>query len=317
MWTRVRVVVLPPMSDAGGASVGGDRAQCAAAHSAIVQMREVSGQLSRAKSHLQACTRAVLLIVKHQDASLLSLAMNLVSWFEAQQYVVYVEEWLFRDVSPLCTDSASHPTQVRNWTVHASQTSPEGLVDLVVTLGGDGTVLFAASLFQKQVPPIAPFHLGTVGFLTTFDVHEHEKHLNSIIFERIRFCLRMRLSCIFDNGAVQQPPGSDCDSFQVLNEVVIDRGPSPFMCLLDIFCNGRLISSVQTDGLIIGTPTGSTAYSVSRPSIMFNVALTDDPALGRGSHGAPGGACYSHNANLSSLIDLSTAAATRFLRLGS
>ena len=307
------------MSDPGGADVGGNRAQCAAAHSAIVQMRAVSGELSRAKSHLQTSTRAVLLIIKHQDASLLSLAKTLVSWFEARQYLVYVEEWLFRDVSPLCATSAPHPTQVRNWTVHTSQTSPEGLVDLVVTLGGDGTVLFAASLFQKQVPPIAPFHLGTVGFLTTFDIHEHEKHLNTIIFDRIRFCLRMRLSCILDTGVGKQPAGSDHDAIQVLNEVVIDRGPSPFMCLLDIFCNGHLISSVQTDGLIIGTPTGSTAYSVSRSSIMFSVTscLRTIAALGRRTHGAPGGASYPHNTNLSSLIDLSTAAAARFRRLGS
>ena len=54
--------------------------------------------------------------------------------------------------------------------------------------------------------------------------------------------------------------------FHVLNEIVIDRGPSPYITNLQMFCDGTLVTVVQGDGLIIATPTGSTAYSVSTAS---------------------------------------------------
>lgn len=55
---------------------------------------------------------------------------------------------------------------------------------------------------------------------------------------------------------------------QVLNEVVIDRGPSPYLCNIDLFLDGKHITSVQGDGLIVSTPTGSTAYAVAAGASM-------------------------------------------------
>lgn len=60
---------------------------------------------------------------------------------------------------------------------------------------------------------------------------------------------------------------------QVLNEVVIDRGPSPYLCNIDLFLDGKHITSVQGDGLIVSTPTGSTAYAVAAGASMVNLNI--------------------------------------------
>lgn len=64
-----------------------------------------------------------------------------------------------------------------------------------------------------------------------------------------------------------------CLSRQVLNEVVIDRGPSPYLSNIDIFLDGKHITSVQGDGLIVSTPTGSTAYAVAAGASMIHPSV--------------------------------------------
>lgn len=62
-------------------------------------------------------------------------------------------------------------------------------------------------------------------------------------------------------------------SIKVLNEVVIDRGPSPYLCNIDLFLDGKHITSVQGDGLIVSTPTGSTAYAVAAGASMIHPSV--------------------------------------------
>jgi len=58
-----------------------------------------------------------------------------------------------------------------------------------------------------------------------------------------------------------------------MNEVVVDRGPSPYLTNLEVFCNGRIMTSVQGDGIIIATPTGSTAYSLAAGASMVHPSV--------------------------------------------
>lgn len=129
--------------------------------------------------------------------------------------------------------------------------------DLIITLGGDGTVLLAAWLFQEHVPPIIPFHFGTLGFLTVFNCESFESRLNHILTEGSRFNSRMRLTCYVVRSG-DQPT----ESFSVLNEIVVERGASPYMCVLNLYGDEKFLTTVQADGVAIATPTGSTAYSV-------------------------------------------------------
>jgi NAD+ kinase len=162
------------------------------------------------------------------------------------------------------------------------------MIDLVITLGGDGTVLHTSWLFQHIVPPILPFHLGSLGFLTNFNLHSYETVITRLIEEGMRINLRMRLECtvykmkqddskpnilsntenlhmLFDPDAsnVVSQMYDNAGSFQVLNELVIDRGPSAYMSTLEVFGDNQHLTTVQADGLVVGTPTGSTAYSLA------------------------------------------------------
>lgn len=99
------------------------------------------------------------------------------------------------------------------------------------------------------------FSLGSLGFLTNFEFENYDKSIEKVFTKKITAKLRMRLSCIVvkESGEIVER--------QVLNELVIDRGPSPFISNLEVYGNGSLLTVAQADGLIIATPTGSTAYS--------------------------------------------------------
>ena len=130
-------------------------------------------------------------------------------------------------------------------------------VDLILTLGGDGTVLLAAWLFQEHAPPIVPFHFGTLGFLTIFNWDNFSSRLSSILVSGSRFNTRLRLYC-----QIHKIKTKAIVSYNILNEIVIERGASPFMSILDFFGENTFLTKIQADGVAIATPTGSTAYSV-------------------------------------------------------
>ncbi|CAL1707814.1 unnamed protein product [Somion occarium] len=202
--------------------------------------------------------------------------------------------------------------QLRYWTADMCSRTPH-LFDFVVTLGGDGTVLFTSWLFQRIVPPVLPFALGSLGFLTNFDFSDHQAVMDNVINNGIRVNLRMRFTCTvyrsvapdkcakrravkkadtgeilmknleksgweaLENGYYPVKEGKfsskdkeitcyttrPVESFEVLNDLVIDRGPSPYVSLLELFADEHHLTTVQADGLTVATPTGSTAYSLS------------------------------------------------------
>ncbi|KAL6940028.1 hypothetical protein ACO0QE_003906 [Hanseniaspora vineae] len=147
--------------------------------------------------------------------------------------------------------------RVKYWDLPFIQENSE-LFDLVITLGGDGTVLYVSNLFQKSVPPVMSFALGSLGFLTNFKFEKRLNSLRKILKHKVRTKMRMRLSCtLYKKG------GRKILERQVLNELTIDRGPSPFISNLELYGDDSLLTVAQADGLIIATPTGSTAYSLS------------------------------------------------------
>ena len=203
------------------------------------------------------------------------------------------------------------------------------MLSFPLQLGGDGTVLFTSWLFQQIVPPVLPFALGSLGFLTNFDFSDHKAVMDSAIENGIRVNLRMRFTCTvyravaeketkkrkavkkactgeilmkdlerggweaLEAGIPQTTPAHrekdreikcfttrPVETFEVLNDLVVDRGPSPYVSLLELFgvyCpstpqrrvdfrnagDEHHMTTVQADGLVVATPTGSTAYSLS------------------------------------------------------
>ncbi|GLT77916.1 hypothetical protein SLA2020_494700 [Shorea laevis] len=144
-------------------------------------------------------------------------------------------------------------------------------VDFVACLGGDGVILHASNLFRGAVPPVVSFNLGSLGFLTSHNFEDYRRDLRQVIHgnnivEGVYITLRMRLRCeIFRNG--KAVPGK---VFDILNEIVVDRGSNPYLSKIECYEHDRLITKVQGDGVIIATPTGSTAYSTSAGGSMVH-----------------------------------------------
>ncbi|KAJ1305800.1 hypothetical protein OPQ81_010530 [Rhizoctonia solani] len=309
-----------------------------------VGVREMSKQLGRARVHSKI--NNVLIITKARDNRLIKLTRELALMLmkkereDGRGLVVYVDTQLRhskrfdaagleRDYPELFAPPSSTPSplilihihnlslassegQLRYWTSDMCIRSPH-LFDFVVTLGGDGTVLFASWLFQRIVPPILPFALGSLGFLTNFDFADYKAVMDGAIDNGIRVNLRMRFSCTVyravnpeecrsrkavkraETGEILMKSlekgggwealeagyggsgGGGCgkdkeimclttrpvETFEVLNDLVIDRGPSPYVSMLELFGDEHHMTTVQGDGLTVSTPTGSTAYSLS------------------------------------------------------
>lgn len=93
------------------------------------------------------------------------------------------------------------------------------------------------------------FHLGSLGFLTPFKFDNFQQQVTNVLEGHAALTLRSRLRCIIvrKNEDKEKPP----PNLLVLNEVVIDRGPSPYLSNIDLFLDGKHITSVQGDGNII------------------------------------------------------------------
>jgi len=291
-----------------------------------------------------------MIITKPGDLTLVRKTRQLALWFirtprygQPSGITVYVDEKLKQSkrfkLEKYHSEYPDLEDKLRFWTPDLCATHPK-LFDFIVTLGGDGTVLFTSWLFQTIVPPVIPFHLGSLGFLTPFDFDYHQNYLTQAMENGVRINLRVRFTCTVyrrvpspncakakdvqlrnvkrnpktgkvtvgdwcerkmgpmkkqqkmfgevDGDDVEQhkreqwleEDGEDgekmrvpcfttvpAEKYQVLNDVVVDRGQNSFMGELELFgsdgSHDRHLTTVAADGLIVATPTGSTAYSLS------------------------------------------------------
>lgn len=261
-------------------------------HSRLMQtatsVREISKQLQRRP--IKRAVRTVMIVTKARDNNLVHLTRELAEWLlQTPRYnsdvgvTVYVDAKLRNskrfDAAGLLASNPHYEQMLQYWTPDLCWTFPEKF-DMVLTLGGDGTVLYTSWLFQRIVPPILSFSLGSLGFLTNFEFSSYRTHLDRVMGEQgMRVNLRMRFTCtvyraaanLSANGSGSKALGSSSttqemvegEQFEVLNELVIDRGPSPYVSNLELYGDNELLTVVQADGCIFSTPTGSTAYSLS------------------------------------------------------
>merc|ERR1712212_592548 len=117
------------------------------------------------------------------------------------------------------------------------------------------------------------FHLGSLGFLTPFKFEDFRTQVTHVLEGHAALTLRSRLRCILMKKEEEQQNLNPSTNQLVLNEVVIDRGPSPYLSNIDLYLDGKLITSVQGDGLIVSTPTGSTAYAVAAGASMMHPSV--------------------------------------------
>ncbi|XP_028135804.1 NAD kinase isoform X4 [Diabrotica virgifera virgifera] len=220
----------------------------------------------------------VLVIKKVRDASVYSPFVQLVQWLiNEKRMVVFVEASVMED-NHLENYKSFANIKEKLMTFRDGKDDLTDKIDFIICLGGDGTLLYASQLFQQSVPPVMAFHLGSLGFLTPFQFENFQEQVNNVLEGHAALTLRSRLRCIVMKKGDGQNKSNDKPTkvptnVLVLNEVVIDRGPSPYLSNIDLFLDGKHITSVQGDGLIVSTPTGSTAYAVAAGASMIHPSV--------------------------------------------
>ncbi len=130
-------------------------------------------------------------------------------------------------------------------------------LDLLIALGGDGTMLGAARLVGAQGTPVLGVNFGWLGYLTEFPLEELFPALETLRHGGYAIDQRMLLDVHIERA------GERLTQPRALNEAVINRSYPVRMIELDAYVNGQFVNSFRADGMIVATPTGSTAYSLS------------------------------------------------------
>ncbi len=130
-------------------------------------------------------------------------------------------------------------------------------VDIAAVIGGDGTMLHAVSRLGDFDKPVAGINVGTLGFLTSCTDDELAEFADALPAGRFTTSLRTMLS------ATVYRAGREEVTFTALNEITLARGETGRLVSLTARVNGELLNRYRADGLIVATPTGSTAYSLS------------------------------------------------------
>ena len=133
---------------------------------------------------------------------------------------------------------------------------PEGC-DLVIVLGGDGTLLSAARAIGRREIPLFPVNLGGLGFLTAITIDELYPELERALCGEHRIAKRRLLTAEVVRG------GETIFTLDALNDAVLTKGSIARMIDLETHVDEQFVCAYKADGLIISTPTGSTAYSLS------------------------------------------------------
>lgn len=159
--------------------------------------------------------------------------------------------WLPLDFYTQWHDQVALPDQTQIY--HKEEELP-GEVQYVFAIGGDGTFLDALGLVKDSGIPIFGINTGRLGFLSNVNVQDFPQALEAILSRR--FTLEHRMLMHIDQPACQEKPWA-------LNDICIQRKDSTGMITIAVKVNGTHLNTYWGDGLIISTPTGSTAYSLS------------------------------------------------------
>ena len=163
--------------------------------------------------------------------------------------------------APLGVQLVAEPDAVKAARIPSIRPAPKATLasrcDLIVSLGGDGTMLTSSRLAAPRGIPVLGINMGTLGFITPVPYELLEEALASALAGRFRTVKRSILSAEIIRG------GRVVEKRIAMNDVVLLRDSSAKLAELETRVNGRYQASYKADGLVIATPTGSTAYALS------------------------------------------------------
>ncbi len=184
------------------------------------------------------------IVAKPAEPKLRKLLPELCAWIKERGCDPYVDE----DLAPYVTADTIHLLP---------KLRIPSLVELILVLGGDGTLLSAARLPEAHKVPILGVNLGSLGFLTEVSLPDIYPTLRRVLDEQ--FCLDKRMMLRTSVSRKGKKIGRFCN----LNEIAINKGALGRIISLEIHINGAYVNTFLADGLIISTPTGSSAYNLS------------------------------------------------------
>jgi len=192
---------------------------------------------------VSAPVRAVGIISRPRRMDVAKVAPGLLTWLQE------------RGVNTFC-DSETAECIPSSCKVKAREEIP-AIADLLIVLGGDGTLLAAARLLGDRNVPILPVNLGGLGFLTSVTLDDLYPVLEQAIKGQARYSERVML----ESRVLRQGKPVHCS--RALNDAVLNKAALARIIDLELHVNGEFVNTFKADGLIVATPTGSTAYSLS------------------------------------------------------
>jgi len=180
------------------------------------------------------------LVAKYQEPKAVEVVRWLIPWLKQRGKKILVEDGLVRGAAQSCTKKQM-----------------AAKADLIIALGGDGTLLNIAPLVERPDVPILGVNMGGLGFITEVAVDELEGVLGKTLDGDYEVEKRMTLE-IWIKSKKGRP-----HRFRVLNDAVIAKGARSRIIDLETHVGGEYLCTYRADGLIISTPTGSTAYSLA------------------------------------------------------
>lgn len=186
--------------------------------------------------------KSVAIFAKRHDPRCQGVADDLINWLEENKCLPLVE---------------SHLADLIGYSRSLTDEEIRDQAELVVVLGGDGTLISVARLFSGKSVPIVGVNLGSLGFLTEVTVEELYPLLERCLNGEPRVSDRMMLEVTVSRE------DEEIERCHVLNDMVINKGALARIVDLETRVNRHFLTTYKADGLIVSTPTGSTGYSMS------------------------------------------------------
>jgi NAD+ kinase len=188
------------------------------------------------------------IVLKPNQPDALRTVCELVSWLDERGIALVGTPEIERDRIELETGCAVEQVEREELAAH---------VDLILVLGGDGTMIATARMLGEREVPVLGVNYGGLGYLAEFRIEELYQALDSILSGNFRLDKRVMLD-------VELRRGDELITHnRVLNDVVINKSALARIIEIEAYLNQRFVNSFRADGLIISTPTGSTAYNLS------------------------------------------------------
>lgn len=210
--------------------------------------------------------QAIGIVVKRDNPVAVRLAKRIALWFMDHSKDVYLDK-----VPGLAGDKRLKGPRIR----HCTRNAMVKYADCVIVLGGDGTLIRMARevLYVNRHVPLIGVNLGSLGFLTKVGRGNIERLMRDLLMGRYHEDVRSCLEVVVKKHG--RGRGSE-QRFYVLNDVVLNKAGLARMVLVEIAIDGNHVATFRSDGVIIATPTGSTAYSLAAggPIVSPRVATT-------------------------------------------